>query len=266
LLVEVAKAAVTRDKMVLVHIDEMHNVTDGAALSQLLVALGDALSYEFETAAPGGYLVRRCLPLAVYLTGLPDFADLSAAPTGATFVRRFATTVLSPIADDDFLAALGRFVTDGWETPDDGGGVGVVGMTPDAAQRIVELACGEPFLFQLAGASAWSAGTSSAITVEDVNAGWAHAAYEATSHVERILQRLPGKERELLDAMATLPPTERYATNIAQQMGLTDAVSLGSAAQRLDTVRGIIDRGKPYTFRHRAIEAYLTSGWPRLSR
>lgn len=33
-------------------------------------------------------------------------------------------------------------------------------------------------------------------------------------------------------------------------------------AQRLDTVRGIIDRAKPDSFRHRAVEAYLTSDWP----
>ncbi|WP_279630800.1 hypothetical protein [Rathayibacter sp. VKM Ac-2804] len=39
---------------------------------------------------------------------------------------------------------------------------------------------------------------------------------------------------------------------------------MGTTAQRLDTVRGIIDRGKLYGFRHRAIEASLTSEWPRV--
>jgi hypothetical protein len=27
-------------------------------------------------------------------------------------------------------------------------------------------------------------------------------------------------------------------------------------------VRGIIERGRLYTFRHRAVEAYLTNDWP----
>lgn len=36
----------------------------------------------------------------------------------------------------------------------------------------------------------------------------------------------------------------------------------GATARRLDTSRGIISRGKRYSFRHRAIEAYLTTGWP----
>ena len=85
---------------------------------------------------------------------------------------------------------------------------------------------------------------------------------EAAAHVERILERLPEKERELVDAMAQLPPVNRTATEIAKTMGLADATKLGQFAQRLDTTRGIISRGKPYTFRHRAIEAYLTSEWP----
>ena len=43
--------------------------------------------------------------------------------------------------------------------------------------------------------------------------------------------------------------------------GTTDA---GPTSQRLDSVRGIIERGKPYTFRHRAVEAYLASDWPEV--
>ncbi|PZF56724.1 hypothetical protein DEJ23_09190 [Curtobacterium sp. MCSS17_008] len=37
-----------------------------------------------------------------------------------------------------------------------------------------------------------------------------------------------------------------------------------SYSQRLDTVRGIIDRGKSYSFRNRAVEAYLSTDWPHV--
>ncbi len=36
----------------------------------------------------------------------------------------------------------------------------------------------------------------------------------------------------------------------------------GATSQRLDITRGIINRGSAYSFRHRAIGAYLTSDWP----
>ena len=76
-----------------------------------------------------------------------------------------------------------------------------------AAQRaIVELAHGEPFLFQLAGERAWYAGTDDLITAEHVRTGWRDAAPEAEAHVQRILDRLPPRERHFLEAMAALPP------------------------------------------------------------
>ena len=77
LLVEVGRAALTRGNLALIHIDEVQNVTDENALSQLLIALGDALTYEEPVAVPGGARVDRSLPLAVYLTGLPDFEDIA---------------------------------------------------------------------------------------------------------------------------------------------------------------------------------------------
>jgi hypothetical protein len=64
--------------------------------------------------------------------------------------------------------------------------------------------------------------------------------------------------------MAELSPSARTLSGIAHKMGLTKATDAGPTSQRLDTVRGIIGRGRPYTFRHRAVEAYLTSDWPEL--
>ena len=66
LLVETGLSAVEREVAVLIHIDEVQNITSEETLS----------------------------PLRWYLIGLPDFADMAGAKKGATFARRFATTTL----------------------------------------------------------------------------------------------------------------------------------------------------------------------------
>ncbi len=122
---------------------------------------------------------------------------------------------------------------------------------------------GDPFLFQLAGQGAWDVSDASTITVSDVDRGWSRQRSEVRRHVERHLERLPANERAVLDAMARLPTEERTATAIARELGHSRAAQIGSATQRLDTVRSIIERGKPYRFRVRTIEALLTDpNWP----
>lgn len=263
LLVEIGRAAIAQgDVVVLLHIDEMQNIASDEALSQLLIALGDALVHEEPAVAPGGVRFERALPLAVYLTGLPEFADMAGARKGATFARRFRTTTLAPIEDDDLVAALQPFVAEGWEVRGDHGTLERIVMEPVAQNAIVDLCRGEPFLFQLAGERAWYAGTGDRITADQVLLGWRDARQEARSHVERILARLPAREREFVEAMAELDPEERTLTRIAEKAGHARASGAGPTSQRLDSVRGIVERGKPYRFRHRAVEAYLTSDWP----
>ena len=267
LLIEIGRAAIPcGDVMVVIHIDEVQNIGDENARSQLLIALGDALTHEETVDVPGGLQIERALPIAVYLTGLPEFADMTGARKGATFARRFRTTALGAIDDDALTSALQPFVTEGWPIADDAGGVGRVFMEPAAQRAIVEFAHGEPFLFQLAGERAWYAGTDDLITAEHVRTGWRDAAPEAEAHVQRILDRLPPRERHFLEAMAALPPEERTLTNIARSMGYERTTDAGPTAQRLDLTRGIIRRGRPYDFRHRAVGAYLTSEWPWLNR
>ena len=246
---------------------EVQHLDDRHALSQVLIALGDALTYEQQVEAPGAVRFERALPIAVFLTGLPEFTDMAGARTGATFARRFQTVTLGAIDDASMLTALQPFVSEGWEIAGNetsGDGPGRVFMEPAAQRAIVERACGEPFLFQLAGERAWYAGDGDVITAREVARGWQGAAGEAEAHVQRILERLPQREREVLEAMAGLDPQDRTLTRIAQEAGFTRSTDAGPAAQRLDVTRGIIRRGKPYTFRHRAVEAYLTSDWPRL--
>ncbi len=262
LLIEIGRAAIRRgDVMVVIHIDEVQNISDENARSQLLIALGDALTHEETVDVPGGLQIERGLPIAVYLTGLPEFADMAGARAGATFARRFRTTTLDAIDDDALMSALQPFVVEGWPVADDAGG-GRVFMEPAAQRAVVDLARGEPFLFQLAGERAWYAGTGDLITAEHVRSGWREAAPEAEAHVQRILGRLPARESQFVEAMAGLAPEERTLTNIARTMGHGKATDAGPTAQRLDRTRRIIRRGRPYRFQHRAVEAYLTSTWP----
>lgn len=265
LLIAIGEQALARDVVVLIHLDEVQNITDASVLSQLLICLGDTLAHQVTVTAPGGLALERHLPIAVYLTGLPDFADMASAKKGATFARRFATTRLEPLTDDDLRLALHPFVDPGWEVALPEGGRGVVHLEPQAVDAIVDCAQGEPFLFQLSGERAWYAGTGNVITAEEVRRGWLTSISEAVSHVERILERLPDQERRMVHTMASLPPAERTLNQIARAMGAPGGAQVGPTAQRLDTARGIIRRGSPYTFRHRAIEAYLTRGWPHLT-
>lgn len=261
LLVEIGREAARRGCVAVVHLDELQNLADDALMSQLLVSLGDALAHEETVEVPGGR-AEVVLPLVVFLTGLPEFADTATSRVGATFARRFQTTLLDPISDDDLRASLHPFVHQGWRTHDGRGDLAEVVMTPDAAEAIVVKCHGDPFLFQLAGQHAWDAGTDPRITVDDVERGWRHARYEARRHVERQLERLPDKELALLRVMAESPPSERTATRLAHAMGHEKVSQIGPVAQRLDTVRGIISRGKPYAFRARTVEAYLGGSWP----
>lgn len=266
LLVEIGRAAMRRgDVAVVVHIDEVQNISSEDALSQLLTALGDALTHEEPVEVPGGVQIERALPLAVYLTGLPEFAEMAGARKGATFARRFQTTTLAPIEDDDLMAALQQFVTEGWQVLGSNGQLESVFMKPSAQRAIVELACGEPFLFQLAGERSWYADTANVISAEHVMTGWRDALSEAEWHVHRILDRLPNREREFVEAMAELGPESRTLTNVAESMGYKKTTDAGPTSRRLDLTRGIIKRGKPYSFRHRAVGAYLTTDWPDVS-
>ena len=263
LLIEIGRAAMRRQNvMVMLHIDEVQNIADEHARSQLLIALGDALAYEETVALPGGPQVDLALPIAVYLTGLPEFEGMAGAQAGAAFARRFQTVTLDAIDDADLTAALQTFVTEGWPVATEAGGAERVFLAADAQRAIVERARGEPFLFQLAGERAWYAGMDNLITAEHVKAGWRNAAPEAEAHVQRILDRLPARERQFIEAMAELAPEERSLTNIARKAGYEKATDAGPTAQRLDRARRIIHRGRPYRFRHRAVEARLTSNWP----
>lgn len=168
------------------------------------------------------------------------------------------------MTDDDIRASLQQFITPGWEAVDDGERV-VIRMTQDAVETIVTLCHGDPYLFQLAGRCAWDDQTAPTITREDAEGGWRAARDEARRHVERLLERLPALEYAFVEAMAALPSDDRTLTRIAEELEYDRASQLGPTAQRLDTIRGVIERRgarAPYRFRARAVEALLSTDWP----
>ncbi len=171
---------------------------------------------------------------------------------------------MTPLEDADLHFSLRTFVRDGWEVAVNGR-TERVAMTPEAAARIVELGYGDPFLFQWAGQQAWDTGTDVILHVDDVMRGWNWARPEAIQHVDRLLERLPEKERQMVEVMAGLPVDQRTLTNIARAMGYETASQAGPTAMRLDANRGIIERrgrSEPYLFRSRIVEARLSSEWP----
>jgi hypothetical protein len=116
-------------------------------------------------------------------------------------------------------------------------------------------------LFQLAGNAAWRARTGAIITDEDVLDGWAGKRAEARRHVEASLQRLPASERAFVDALAALTAVERTLKGVASALGRTSS-EVATTARRLEDIRGLIRRGRPYEFTARTVEGYLGGSWP----
>jgi MoxR-like ATPase len=65
LLVEIGRKAIEINRVVLILLDEIQNITDEKQLSQVLIALGDAITREIEAEAPGGLIITRSLPIAL---------------------------------------------------------------------------------------------------------------------------------------------------------------------------------------------------------
>jgi len=231
-------------------------------LSQMLVSLGDALAHTHRVTDAAGTPHEVALPLAVYLTALPEFHDLATAEAGATFGRRFAPMMLGPIDDAELRQALHPFTTQGWPVAGSDGTDHVVAEA-EAIDLLLDKVLGDPFLFQLAGQRAWEAGHSHVITVRDIQQGWHAATPEARRHVSRMLDRVPQREQAVLEAMASLPPDSRTANQIAHAMGHDTSARIGSATRRLEDVRGLIIRKRNgYKFTSRTIAAHLDGTWP----
>jgi hypothetical protein len=261
LIVALAGQASRAGQMLLIHLDEVQNLDVAEHASAVLTCLGDALNHVTTRALPGGGEQDDHLPLAVYLTGLPEFGDAATARQGATFTRRFATTLLRPMAEEDLHEALAPLVA-GHTVPDEHGNIATVTLARDAAAAIVAASYQDPFLFQLVGYRAWLATpTASMITRADVADALERVDEEVVLHVDRLLARLAGLQLGFVTAMVSLPAGERSLTAIAGTLG-RDAAGLGSTTQALEA-KGVIERGRPYRLLTPAIEARLVGDLAR---
>lgn len=254
LIVAIAQEARRSGVMVLVHVDEVQNMDLNDTGSALLTALGDALNETVEVDVPGGTLETH-LPIAIYLTGLPEFNDAATSRLGATFARRFKPIPLAPLHHKELLAGL-RPLQLGWEVTDGSGGSAFVTMDADAASALADVSFGDPFLFQLIGHAAWLADEGGRLTADHVAQARSATLAEAKRHVDRLLDRLSDKQMEFVQQMVRLAPEDRTLSSIADVLDVRPE-QLGSTTQGLD-VKGIISRGKPYQLRVPAIEARLT--------
>lgn len=254
-------AALPDGRLLLVRLDEVQNVRDPAALSQLLAALGDALEASTSERDVAGLPRDRALPLAVFLSGLPDLARAAAA-AGATFSRRFRVWDLDPLTESELRTALLPFTTSGWEVVGEDGPE-TVHLDAAGETALIESCLGDPFLFQLAGEVAWNAGTGAVITQDEVRRGWAGARREVRRYAAGRLEGLSDLQLSYLQAAAALDPGERTSAAVAVSLGRASSAALGSTAAALDTDRGIIRReAGRIRFRSPSVEAFLRGHWP----
>lgn len=233
LLTTLATGAQEEGRLLVIRVDEVQNVA-GDPLSQLLTLLGDLLEATATATDPAGQPARRHLPALVLLSGQPTFSA-RAAEAGATFTRRFATTFLRPFSDEEVRAGLVYAFANGYQVLGDDGPA-TVDLADAAREALIQVCQGDPFLFQLAGAAAWDAGTGPVITVEEVHDGWARVRREVDAHLRSRLQGLSELQLQVLHAAAVVTEGEDVAvdgTTIARQMSRPASSAIGSTLQAL---------------------------------
>lgn len=238
-LVRLAKHAMDGSRrLVLLRVDEVQHL-GGHGLSRFLTAVGDALNGTVARRDPAGVAHDDHLPIAVYLSGLPEFVHRASA-AGPTFARRFKPLELEPLEPADLEHALRPFVDGGWEVLGEAGPARIR-LHPEAAALVVDASHGSPFLFQLIGEAAWNAGDGDLITLAEARRGLRATARETRSYLRMKLQGLSDLQVAYLRAAALIDPPERTAGRIAELVGGTSE-RLASTARVLDEQRRLIRR------------------------
>lgn len=260
LAVALAGLASEDGRLLVIRVDEVQNL-HGTGLSALLTGLFDAFAAQVTDRDIAGTAHERVLPIALYLSGLPEFS-LRASAARATFSRRLKVIDLEPLTRDDIRHALLPFRTDGWPIVA-GDGPAAVTMSSEATEAIVSSCHGSPYLLQLLGDAAWLAGRDTEISVEDVQRGAQQARREVRAHFELLLADLTEAQIAYLRAAATLSAEERTAGAIAAALGRTSSAEVGYIARTLEgryrlvrRVRGRLELRAP------GLDAYLRDEVP----
>ncbi len=222
-LVEAGRLARASGHALLLLVDEAQN-TAIPAFGALWHALQEAQNTAAMERGPRGERVRRHLPLAVYLAGLPGVLDLGKR-AGVTFSERVRHVDFGLLRDPDVRAALVAFA-----------GNADVSFDAEALEETVRLVGGHPYFLHLVGRQAWRAGTGPVITAEDVTRAREPLREDLERFYAERLRSLGEVQHRWLAAAAALDPADRTTVAVAEALGRTSA-QLGS------TFSGLLGHG-----------------------
>lgn len=228
ILVDVGRLARKRGTALLLLLDEAQNI-DKATIGALFHAFQEAQGQTVTEEHESGATLRAHLPLAVYVAGLPGLPSALRA-AGSTFGERAHRIELGLLSEGDVAEALTAFAAAAGVTVD-----------ADATDRFVELVGGYPYFLHVLGSATWNAGEGTILTIDDVEAGWKHAAPTIDMFYEERLRDLTETQRHYLEAMAALPLDERTSGNVARALG-SSTEAVGSTQQALIETHGIVRR------------------------
>lgn len=220
LLVEAAQCAAERaDGALVLLVDEAQNAKRGD-LADVAHALQHAQSHSDLSRGPRGERVRRQLPLAAYVAGLPALLQAIRA-AGATFFERSKILDFGLLSDVDVRVALVQFA-----------GNHDVGFDHDALDVVVAAVGGYPYFLHLVGSHVWRAGDGAVISVADAEAGIAQARVDQERFYAERLRGLGDLQYDWLRAAAGLPRGRRTVGDVAAELGRVSS-ELGSTVEQL---------------------------------
>lgn len=208
LLTGAARAAAGRGAVLVLLLDEVQNATTDT-LGDLCYALQEVQATADVEIGPRGERVRRHLPVAVYLAGLPGLGE-KIRKAGATFFERAAHHDFGLLREPEVRDALVAFA-----------GNEEVGIDGEALDVMVEAIAGYPYFLHLIGAKVWTAGSGAVITAEDARRGLAAARRDIARFYGDRLRLIGEVAHDWLTAAAALPPEERTVGAVAKALGGT---------------------------------------------
>lgn len=255
LLEEAARVAQSRDRVLVLLLDEVQNADD-AALGDLCHALQHSQTVAEPEIGPRGERLRRHLPLAVYLAGLPGLTE-QIRRAGATFLERVAHLDFGLLRDPEVRDALTHFAAN------EG-----VAIDADALDAMVAAVGGYPYFLHVVGKHVWTAGDADVIHLAEARRGIDAARIDIARFYGERLRGLGDAQFDWLSAAALLDSDDRTAGKVAAALDKTSD-QLGWAVSAL-TAQGLIrpapGRGR-FQFALPGLDAHLRGyPWPPAAR
>ena len=249
-LEESARLAADEGRALLLLIDEAQN-TELDAFAALWLALQEAQNAAAIEHGPHGERLRRHLPIAVYVAGLPGVLELGRR-AGVTFSERVRHLDFGLLPDPDVRAALRAYA----------GNAGV-GVDADALDLWVQLIGGYPYFLHLYGRHVWRAGQGPVITLDEVGDAAAAAGADLDRFYGERLRGLGDLQHDWLRLAAALPDDDRTVAAVAERLGRR-TTELGSTYASLlghGLIRRLPARGR-FAFAVPGLDRHLEGAQP----